>query len=190
MAEPYLGGLLMDFHRWYAIFVVTGQEESIRTMIIEALSVHGGVEAQLFVPKARLKLPTDLARKLGKDEKVVTMFPGYVLVGTDNIEAVYNAAANLKSVLRFLKNDNDDFQQIRLEEISRLIYMADEKDTIGESEAFLDESKRIVVLSGPLKGEEGRIAKFNRRKGRVAVEFLIGTERREIWLSVKLIKES
>ena len=91
-------------------------------------------------------------------------------------------------MLRFLKTDDDKFYQLPIDEISWIAYLTDESDVIEESEVYLDEDNRIVVQSGPLKGEEGRIKRFNRRSRRVAVEFLIGAERREVWLSVRVVK--
>jgi len=178
----------MDFKHWYAIAVLTGKEERVRARIAEKLTdTEKSIEAQLFVPRIKHKLPQDLAQKMGKEEQVKIMFPGYVLVGTDDIDGVFNVANGMKSVLKFLKSDDGEFLEIKLEEISRLVYMADEEDVIGASDVYLNEDNRIVVLSGPLKGEEGRITKFNRRRGRVAVEFVIGTRRQEVWLSVRLV---
>jgi transcriptional antiterminator NusG len=175
----------MDFRHWYAIFVMTGQEGKVKALIEQKLSKRD-IQARLFVPLIRVTLPPDEAKRRGKDKEDRIMFPGYVLVGTDDIKNVFSIADGLKGILKFLKTD-DEFQEIRLEEISRITYMADEDDVIGESEVCLDDDNRIVVLSGPLKGEEGNITRFNRRRGRVAVEFIVGTERHEIWLSVKVI---
>lgn len=43
------------------------------------------------------------------------------------------------------------------------------------------------ILFSKLKGEDGWITKFNKRKGRVAVNILLGTERHKIWLIVRLV---
>ena len=177
----------MDFRHWYAIFALTGQEEKVRALLERKLS-DAGMKAHLFVPWIRIRQAEDLARKSGNDEKDEIMFPGYVLVGTDDIKGVFSISNGLKGVLKFLKNE-DEFQEIRLEEISRLVYMAGEEDVIGESEVCLDEDNRIVVLSGPLKDMEGSIVKFNRRRERVAVEFQIDAERHEIWLGVRLVEK-
>ena len=174
---------MVDYRQWYAVFVVTGQEEKVRVLIENRLSKYSSIQAKLFVPRRLMR-----ERKngiVGEENRI--MFPGYVLVGTDDIERIFDIAIGLKGVLKFLQN-GDEFQKIRLEEISRLVYMADNDDLIGESEICFDKDDQIVVLSGPLKGEEGRITKLNRRKGRVAVEFDIGAERHEIWLSVRLAR--
>jgi transcriptional antiterminator NusG len=109
-----------------------------------------------------------------------------VLVGTDQIEAVSNIITNTKWVLRLLKSEGI-FLEVGLDEIIRLMHMADDNDMIGESEIRLDDDGRVVVLSGALKGEEGNIIKYNRRRGRVAVEFILGGKRFSIWFNVRMV---
>jgi transcriptional antiterminator NusG len=176
----------MDFKHWYAIFVATGHEDSVKLNIELLLDKRGSVKAALFVPKRLTKDP-----KQGEVKEVLRpMFPGYVLVGTEQIEQVWDLALGIKGILKFLRSSDEDrkFQQVQLSEIARLLYMADESGVIGESEVVVDEHNQISVLSGPLKGELGYITKFDRRKGRVAVNFLFGTERHEIWLAVRVVE--
>lgn len=71
----------MDFQHWYALFVMTGQEESVARHIDEKLSKRETLKAATFVPKRKLK-----ERKNGRVSEVVRiMFPGYVLIGTEQI---------------------------------------------------------------------------------------------------------
>jgi transcriptional antiterminator NusG len=176
---------IMDFQHWYAIFVMTGQEDSIRRRLENKLTDSESVKARFFVPKRKLK-----ERKDGVVIEVCrVMFPGYVLVGTEQIDEVFDFVNNIKGVLRFLKN-NDEFQEVHLEEISRLIYMTDDEGVIGDSKVWLNENDRVEVLSGPLKGFDGWITKLNRRKNRVAVSVLFGTERHEVWLGAEFIERS
>jgi len=176
----------MDFQHWYVIFVLTGREERVKEELERQLEKHKDVKACFFIPKRFIRELKD--GKWYEVERV--MFPGYVLVGTEGIERVFDVALGVQGKLRFLRsNDSDkDFQEVRLDEISRLVYMVDERGVIGESEVTLNGDGRAVVLSGPLKGEEGHITKFDRRKGRVRIAFLIGNERHEIWLAVRLAK--
>jgi transcription antitermination factor NusG len=115
------------------------------------------------------------------------MFPGYVLVGTDDIDSVFEHTFRLRGVWGFLEDAGEEFHEIPWGEIEWLINMVDEADVVGISEVRLDENNRIVVLSGPLMGKEVRILKFNRRRERVMVAFQMGTVRREVWLSVRLV---
>jgi hypothetical protein len=65
--------------------------------------------------------------------------------------------------------------------------MADDDGIIGESKVHLNKGDRVEVLSGPLKGFDGWITKLNRRKSRVAIDVLLGLERREIWLGAEFV---
>jgi transcription antitermination factor NusG len=96
-------------------------------------------------------------------------------------------------VIKFLKTE-DKFQEIRLEEIYKLTYMADSDGVIGGSVIRLNKDDYIEVLSGPLKGFEGWITKLNRRKSRVAVNVLLGSNRHEVclmrnmWIKLNLVR--
>jgi transcriptional antiterminator NusG len=64
--------------------------------------------------------------------------------------------------------------------------MQDDDGVIVMSEVEYDKDNHIRVLAGPLKGQEGRITKVDRRKGRVKVKFALANIRREIWLGVRM----
>jgi len=182
MAKLCLGVTALDFKHWYAAFVMTGQEDKIVARISDSLAERKDAKVRLLVPKRSIR-----ERKAGKvTEQIKVMFPGYVLIGTEQIDEVSRLIAEVKGVLRILKND-DEFQEIRLEEISRLVHMANDKGVIGESKIWLNENDRVEVISGPLKGYEGLITKLNRRKNRVAVNILLGTEHREVWLAAEFV---
>ena len=51
------------------------------------------------------------------------MFLGYVLVVIEQIDAVFDLVSGIKGVLGFLQSNNE-FQEVRLEEIVRFVYMA------------------------------------------------------------------
>jgi transcriptional antiterminator NusG len=172
----------MDFQHWYALFVVTGQEDAICRHIEYALRHAKTVRAQAFVPKRRLK-----ERKGGiVIEACKAMFPGYVLIGTEQISELSGPVSGIDGVIRFLK-DREGFQEVRPEEIAGLIHMAGEDGVISESKVRLGQNDRVEVLSGPLKGFDGWITKLNRRKSRVAISVLFGAERREVWLGAEFV---
>jgi len=120
-------------------------------------------------------------------EVLKVMFPGHVLVDTDYIEGVFEAAVGVQGIIRFLKNDGK-YQEVESSEIAKLVYWSDENGIVGESEAYLDSDGHVAALSGPLKDEDGWITKFNKRKCRVAVNSLLGSEWCETWLSVKMVE--
>jgi transcriptional antiterminator NusG len=173
----------MDFKHWYAIHVITGQESSTSRRIETELRKHDSFTAQIFLPRVQL---FEFHNKVRVPVTKI-MFPGYLLIGTDAIEQVYDAIRNCKGVLKFLRSDDYEFQELRPDEIARLAYMSDDSGLVGVSSVTLDENARIVVLAGPLKGMDGYITKYDRRRGRVAVDFLLGSAHHTITMSVRVV---
>jgi transcriptional antiterminator NusG len=178
----------MDCKKWYAIFVKVGREDAVKLDLERLMLKHSEVKAVLFVPK-RLTIDKNAQ---GETKVFRLLFPGYVLVGTEQIEQVFALAKAVKSIYRFLRTGDEDkqFQRVELAEIMRIIDFCDNDGVIGESTATLDDDGMLVVTSGPLKGEEGYITKYDRRKGRVLVSFLLGTERTELWLAIKVERKT
>jgi transcriptional antiterminator NusG len=178
----------MDYKKWYAIFVMTGREDAVKRDLERLLLLHSEVNAAFFVPK---RLTIDKNAK-GETETLRLLFPGYVLVGTKQIEQVFTLANGVRDIYRFLRAGDEEklFQQIELAEIMRIIDLCDDNGIIGESTAILDENEMLVVTSDPLKGEKGYITKYDRRKGRVLVSCLLGTEWTELWLAVRVERKT
>jgi transcriptional antiterminator NusG len=112
------------------------------------------------------------------------MFPGYVLVQSEDIFSLAKHTAHCKGLLRFLKSEGD-FQEIRLEEISQIVYMVDEEGAIGFSE-ILAEGGYVKVLNGPLKGHEGKIKKIDKHHRRAKVLFKFDGQDHVIELGISL----
>jgi transcriptional antiterminator NusG len=164
---------------------MTGQEESIRQRIETKLQRNGMLQARTFIPKRHLK-----ERKEGIWYDVFkVMFPGYILLATEQIEDVAKLLVTTEGVVRFLQNDKE-FQEIRIEEIAKLLYMADADGVIGVSKVRVNADDSVEVVSGPLKGCDDWITKRKRCKDRVAIDVTLGEERREIWLTVEFVDEA
>jgi len=164
---------------WYAIHVRTGREDAVCEEIRKQVALLGyNAEYELLVPKRKLQ-----ERRQGEFVEVIrTMFPGYVLAQSEDIREFANVVTRGKGIFRFLQNEGE-FQEIRLEEISAIVYMTDEAGVIGPSEALL-EGDLITVVSGPLKGCEGLIKKIDKHHRRAKVEFWLDGRRHQIDLAV------
>lgn len=104
-----------------------------------------------------------------KREKI--MFPGYLFIGTDDIEQLYRLVSNSKDIIRFLKTE-DYFVPVAENEMDRLLSLSDENSIIGPSEIFI-ENEMVRVFKGALVNYTGKIYKIDRRKQRVKVAFEI-----------------
>jgi len=113
------------------------------------------------------------------------MFPGYILVETDEIINFYYRAKRWPHIIRFLKS-NEQFFEIGLEEIWNVIYMVNDEGIIGISKAFIV-GETIQVTEGPLTGKEGIIRKLDKRKGRAKVEFTISYQKYLIDLGIDIL---
>jgi transcriptional antiterminator NusG len=185
MAEPYLDEKLPEFRHWYAFCVLTGREDRVKAELEHELAEFPDIECSILVPKREL-----VERKGGENHTVLKeMFPGYVIVGTEQIYRFADVAKQNSSVLYALSEDSE-FLEIYLHEISPLIYMLDDDDVIGISKVEFGEDSRIRVLAGPLKGLDGWIVKKDIRRGRVKVKFAWTNIRREIWLGVRVVENA
>lgn len=165
--------------KWYALFVLTGKEEKIKDKLIQRLKDS---HLKFIVPKRKL-----LERKAGKwEEKVKTIFPGYILINGCIGTEEYYRIVEIPGVLRILKDSGKPLE-IPEEEIAfikKLIYQGD----IIEQSKILLESGKVIVTEGPLVGLEGYIDSIDKRKGRAKVRLTFAGELRQIDLSVFIIQ--
>ena len=120
-------------------------------------------------------------------EVIIKMFPGYVLIRTDNAWEIYNKTRSFERLYRFL-NHNGKIDEICLDEISNIIYMVDKEGVIGISDLFV-ENDMVKVIDGPLCNYTGWIKKVDKHKRRVKVLFKFSGQDHLIDLSVNFIEK-
>jgi transcriptional antiterminator NusG len=166
--------------KWYALFVETGQEERLKQLIN---TVYPDEDIKILIPKRKLK-----ERRQGKTHEVVKkLFPGYVLIKTVMAINMYYRLSKLPMVYSILKDECEPVP-IRDEEMAVILALTSEGDTIGFSEVYR-EGDRITVVSGPLKGLEGIIEKFDARKKRIKVRIQFMGKERRIDLGAHLVNK-
>lgn len=167
--------------KWYALFVKTGKEEEVKQSIQRYFE---DIPCKCYVPKRVVP-----EKKNGQFLDIVkTMFPGYVLLQTKmNFSIYYNIMKlpNIHSFLNYSNNkdiQNDQsymdeevfFQHIPEEEISQLQPFISYESDIMDYSIFGFKNEKLLILSGPLVGMEGRIKKIDKRKRRakLSVNFM------------------
>ena len=170
---------------WHVLFVETGRENLAARIVGKAVDHFcSHIQYKPLIPR-RVML-----EKYGGNiiERARIMFAGYVFIETDSPWDIHRAAKHhCQHIYGFLRQ-YDYMKEVRLEEISRLIYLLDDNQTIGVSDIFaLDD--RVLVTNGPLQNYEGYIHKIDRRKGRAKVNFQFGGEDHLIDLSVNLLEK-
>ena len=169
---------------WYALFVETGKEELVKNQINNYMNLSdANISYELLIAKREIQERTN-----GITTKVLkSMFPGYILLRTEQILDFYLKTKGCYHLLNILRNGSY-FKEISLQEISKIIYMADEEGIIGSSDVFI-ENDRIIVTKGPLMNYDGVIKKVDRRKHRVKVLFLFNGQKHFIDLSANFIEK-
>lgn len=169
---------------WYVLFVQTGYEDDVCHFINNVKPyLLEDIKYNLLVPKRKI-----YERKQGITKEVIKkMFPGYVLVETDNIIEFYSRAKNGPHIVKFLK-ERDYFHKVRLDEIQQILQMVDNTGLINVSKAYVVNDK-VQISDGPLLGQEGIIRKIDKRKGRAKVEFFMSNNSLLIDLGIDIIQK-
>lgn len=190
--------------RWHALFVQTGKEDLVCNVIRKRFEE---ANCRAIVPMRRL-----LERKQGLLREVYKpILPGYVLVNIHMNAVQYNKLRNIPRVIKLLnkytshdkkkiekqvegnksiveKFESYILSQIENEEIEPILQLINSDNIIDFSSLYFENTK-VVVHSGPLKGQEGIIRKIDKRKCRakVCLNFL-GNEKL-IDLGIEMIKQ-
>ena len=103
----------------------------------------------------------------------LAVFPGYVFLELgedDNILRYQWAFRRTEGFYRFLRS-NQDIAPLQRRDLELVLHFIKSVGPLaGKSKVYFDENSRIVVISGPLSGLEGRIIKVDKRKGRAKIK--------------------
>lgn len=136
---------------WYVVWTSTGSENKAKE------SIEGYVK-RCFVPRKVVNI-----KRQGKwviTEKA--LFPGYLLVDTDDAEDLAVKLRNIEGFSQLLTTDKKLFPLYDNDEIF-VEKLYNEKGIFDMSEGYI-EGDHIKVTSGPLCGLEGLIKKIDRHK--------------------------
>lgn len=153
---------------WYALFVKTGAE----LKLLDALKKRYQASLGFHVPRREMRI-----RRQGEwILETKPMFPGYILV---NGELTRESASHIKRINDVYKWVSDERGPLAIPEyeITLIRSLIRDDDVIHQSRAYY-EGQKIVIVDGPLVGNEAIIRKVDRRKQRVKVAIpLFGQER-------------
>lgn len=150
------------------IQVYTGQETEIagqcRNRVI-------GEKEDVFIP-----LVERMTKVRGEWVQVkARLFPGYVFIETDSPGDLYMRLKQIKAMTKLLKT-GEEITPLYKEEEEYLKNLQDAEHVVRYSEGYI-EGDRLVIISGALRGYEGKIKKLLRHKRLVVLEVpLLGRE--------------
>jgi transcriptional antiterminator NusG len=147
---------------YFGIQVFTGAEEKFVTAVRRAKSMS---DIDLLWPRRKLRI-----RKGGIwRDSLAPLFPGYIFLRAKSITgSVYRRLREVPRFVRFLPA-NDRILPLEADDLDTLTHFLSFGEVVTTSQVRFDENRRIVVISGPMTGLEGRIVKVDRRKKRARV---------------------
>ena len=151
---------------YYAMQVKSRSEEKFIRLF---KAQNPDIKLPLYFPQRFLDI-----RKGGKiNPSQLAVFPGYVFLELDDYEDILHyqwAFRKTEGFFRFLRS-NQDIAPLQKRDLELVLHFIRNVGPIaGKSQVYFDEKSRIVVISGPLSGLEGRIVKADKRKGRAKVK--------------------
>ena len=170
----------------YALQVRTTSEEKIMSLFKVR---NPDAEIAMHFPKRSLNL-----RRAGKTVHAkLPVFPGYIFLELPDEENVVRYASSLRGIdgfYRFLRS-NSDIAPLKNRDLELVLHFIKKASPIaGVSQVYFDEHDRIVVLSGPLSGLEGRIIKADKRKGRAKIKLDLYGDSFSIDLAFEVIQQA
>jgi len=171
---------------YYALQVRTSSEEKIMRLF---RSQHPETDLSLYFPRRALDI-----RKAGKVvPSKLPVFPGYVFLELEDDDDVVRYCSSFRKIdgfYRFLRA-NHDIAPLRNRDLELVLHFIKKATPVaGKSQVYFDERDRIVVLSGPLSGLEGRIVKADKRKGRAKIKLDLYDDSFTIDLAFEVIQQA
>lgn len=190
---------------WYAFYVKTGYEHSVKNWLNKSFDkeILYSMVPQRIVPEKK----NGEIMRVEKD-----LFPGYIFVKTDmnfskyyfirshskiirmlnylnKIDLMYDRSASPRKSRDLVENREEAlcFKKIPEEEITIILRLLNHDEQIDFSQVYTQDSK-VFVESGPLKGMEGIVKKVDKHKRRVKVLVSLMGDERMIDLGIELIE--
>lgn len=150
---------------WYVIQVNTGEEEKVLSMCTRVILKDSYND--LFIPRYVC------SRKYMGDwhKEALIMFPGYIFVDTDNIDAFTMQLINVYGMTRIV-GDGEIPVPVSKREYKYLAGMMDADHIIQISTGYLI-GDNIKIISGPLKPFSAIIRKVDRHKRTAEIDVMM-----------------
>ena len=147
---------------WYAVQVQTGKEERLKTLIERIAFEKEQAECRLIYYEIKKKYKG----KWHVEKK--NMFPGYLFVISDNIEALGKRFCYVTEMTKILKS-GDEYLPLSEREEEFLRHLSSNADVVRLSYG-IEVGDRVIIKRGTLKGYESRIKKIDRHKRKAIIE--------------------
>jgi len=148
---------------WYVIQVLKGREDAMAELIARLVSAD--VAHEVFNPKYATE-----AKVRGRWVPCERdLFPGYIIVATDDPLAVEQRLLALEEFARVLRQ-GDEFVPLEREEVELIGGFTEQGRRVVPMSRAVKQGDAVVVTEGPLVGREALITSVNRHKSMATLE--------------------
>lgn len=196
---------------WYVIQVAGGREEDTAVLIQKQISPE--VMRESFVPR-REKIKKIRGSWCRVEE---ILFPGYVFTETEHPEKLFMELKHITRLTKLLQDGKFFFIPLSSKEEEMIRSIGDARHVTRVSRIHLEKSqpelscverdlktavgskteeksaglgcKNVVILSGPLKGHEGWIVRYNLHKREVTVRLPFMRRDIEVRMGIEIVEE-
>ena len=167
---------------WYVVQVCTGREQAACDLI------GGRVDAPLlrecFVPRRTVAFKE--AGEWRTEEE--PLFPGYVIVDTDQPKRLHGRLLGLPDFARLLDVDGE-FLPLDDEEVAWIDAFTRRGHRVVDMSHAVVEGGVVRIVDGPLVGKEAQVKRINRRKRRAVLELRILGRVAEVPVGLEILRK-
>lgn len=171
---------------YYGIQVKTRGEDIFISLARKALATANLEErGGLLLPRRKLTI-----RKRGvKKESLLPLYPGYVFYNTEHLDTeVFWVLRRVPGFTRYLRYGEKP-EPLTGEDEKILLHFLSFGEVVESSRVYFDVDNNIRVVSGPMKGLEGKIIKVDKRKRRAKVKLSLYENSFPVDFSFELIEQ-
>lgn len=166
---------------WYVMQVKVGTEERIVAQCLNI--IEKDILKDCFIPYC------ESMKKYGGEwhkEKNI-LFPGYVFLISADIEKLYLSLKNVIGLTKLI-GTGEKVVPLSVSEVEFLERFGGEEQVVQMSNGYI-EGDKIVVVSGPLVGNEGCIKKVDRHKRKAYLEIEMFGRKVETQVGLEVVKK-
>ena len=170
--------------KYFAVQVQTTKEDSYIELVSKKLDFRSDKQDFIFLRRC---LPIRKKGIVKNENKPI--FSGYIFAKTCEIDSeLYTIMKSTQYFVRFLP-DNKNIRNIENRDLYLLEHFLRLGNVAKISTVSFDESQRIIVKEGPLKGLEGSIIKVDKRKQRAKIALDFANTQFAIDLAFEIIEK-
>jgi transcription termination/antitermination protein NusG len=155
---------------WYVIHVLTGQEEKVKSNILNRVEL-GGLKDKF----SQVLIPTEVVSEVKSGKKRISerkFFPGYVLVEMDLTDESWYLVKNTPGVTGFIGSGSRPTPLLE-EEINNILKQSEEKKEKPMPKVTFNQGESVRIKEGPFTNFNGTIEELNPARGRLKVSVMI-----------------